>query len=120
MAGSNQRVTLAAVLLPLLFLAMTGLARANDIVVNTISGESEAAPLCSLPDAITAHNIHGTMNGSGPGSASDTIFFAVTGTVSIDEPLQITSGPVEIDGPPFGCSARGHAVSRSTAAALFN
>ena len=107
MAGSNQRVTLAAVLLPLLFLAMTGLARANDIVVNTISGESEAAPLCSLPDAITAHNIHGTMNGCGPGSASDTIFFAVTGTISIDEPLQITSGTVEIDGPPFGCSGAG-------------
>ena len=45
MAGSNRRFTLAAIALPLLFLAMSGLARANDILVNTISGESEA---CSL------------------------------------------------------------------------
>ncbi|MGC2028847.1 MAG: hypothetical protein WA642_02375, partial [Steroidobacteraceae bacterium] len=84
MAGSNRRFTLAAVLFPLLFLAISGLARANDILVNTTSGTSEAAPLCSLPDAITAHNIHGIRNGCGPGSASDTIFFAVTGTISID------------------------------------
>ena len=107
MAGSNRRFTLAAVLFPLLFLAISGLARANDILVNTTSGTSEAAPLCSLPDAITAHNIHGIRNGCGPGSASDAIFFAVTGTISIDEPLQITNGTVEIDGPTVGCSGAG-------------
>src|SRR6202023_1914745 len=104
MRGSNRRFTLAAVVLPLFFIVMSGLARANDIVVNTTSGESELAPLCSLPDAITAHNIHGTMNGCGPGTSSDRIFFAVTGTVSIDESLEITSGTLEIDGPTFGCS----------------
>ena len=63
--------------------------------------------MCSLPDAITAHNIHGTMNGCGPGSANDTIFFGVTGTISIDEPLEIASGTLEIDGPTFGCSGAG-------------
>jgi hypothetical protein len=107
MTGSNRRLRLAAVILPLLFMAMSGLARANDILVNTTSGESELAPLCSLPDAITAHNIHGTMNGCGPGTSSDRIFFAVTGTVSIDESLEITSGSLEIDGPIFGCSGAG-------------
>jgi hypothetical protein len=107
MADRNRRFTLAAIALPLLFLATSGLARANEIVVNTTSGESEPFPLCSLPDAITAHNIHGTMNGCGPGTSSDTIVFGVTGTISIDESLEITSGTLEIDGPIFGCSGAG-------------
>jgi len=111
MAGSNRRFTFAAIALPFLFVVMSGLARANDIIVNTTSGESALAPLCSLPDAITAHNIHGTVVGSGcgAGSADDAIFFDVTGTILIDEPLEIAplSGSVSINGPGIGCSGPG-------------
>ena len=109
MAGSTRRFTFAAILLPLLLLAIPGLSRANNIFVNTTDGESALAPLCSLPDAITAHNIGGSVVGSGcgPGSASDTIFIGVTGTILIDEPLEITGGTLFIDGPQFGCSGAG-------------
>ena len=54
MAGSNRRVTLAAIALPFLFVAMSGLARANDIFVNTPGSGSESAPLCTLEDAVAA------------------------------------------------------------------
>ena len=107
MAGSNRRFTLAVVLLPLLFLAMSGLARANDIIVNTTDGDSDPAPLCTLPDAILAHNLQTAFNGCGAGNGSDTIVFGVTGTISIDETLEITNGALEIEGPPFGCSGPG-------------
>jgi hypothetical protein len=107
MADRNRRFTLAAIALPFLFVMMSGLARATTFIVNTTDGESPAAPLCSLPDAITAHNIHAPMNGCPAGSSNDTIFFAVTGTISIDEPLEITSGEVTINGPIFGCSGPG-------------
>ena len=62
MADRTRRFTLAAIALPLLFLVTSGLACAKDILVNTLSGESEAFPLCSLPDAITAHNFHTIAN----------------------------------------------------------
>jgi hypothetical protein len=107
MAGSNRRFAIATVVFPLLFLVMSGLARASDIFVNTTSGESELAPLCSLPDAITAHNIVGTVGGCGPASGNDRIFFDVTGTIMIDEPLEIASGTLSITGPNFGCSGPG-------------
>src|ERR1700722_1867691 len=107
MAGSNRRFTVAAIVLPLLFLVISGLARANDIFVNTTDGESPAAPLCSLPDAITAHNLHSTVNGCGPASGNDQIFFDVTGTILVDEPLEITNGTLSINGPTFGCSGPG-------------
>jgi hypothetical protein len=107
MAGSNRRFAVAAVILPLLFLVMTGLARANDIFVNSTDGESPGAPMCSLPDAISAHNIAGTVNGCGPASGNDRIFFSVTGTIMIDEPLEITGGTLSITGPLFGCTGAG-------------
>src|SRR5690349_18316113 len=87
MAGSNRRLTLAVVLLPLLFLAMAGLSRAAVIHVTSISGEPDA-PLCSLPDAIAAAN--GTVNFCTTGTGSDEIVFDVTGTIVIDEPLVVT------------------------------
>jgi hypothetical protein len=107
MAGSNRRFAFAAILLPLLFLTMSGLARANDIFVNTTDGESPAAPLCSLPDAITAHNLQTIVNGCAAGNGLDVIFIEVTGTILIDEPLEITNGIVTIQGPLFGCSGAG-------------
>src|ERR1700722_16702562 len=98
MAGLNRRFAFAGVALPFLFLAMVGLARANDIFVNTTSGESELAPLCSLPDAITAHNLTAPVNGCNAGSGIDTIFIDVVGTILIDEPLEITGGTLDIVG----------------------
>ena len=113
MAGSNRRFTVAAVVLPLLFLVMSGWARANEIFVNTTDGESPAAPLCSLPDAITAHNLKIPINGCAAGNGLDAIFFDVTGTILIDEPLEITNGTLAIDGPQLGCSGAGPCGSDS-------
>src|SRR5258708_21163089 len=109
MAGSNRRFTFAAIALPLWFVVMSGLARANEIVVNTTDGENPAAPLCSLPDAITAHNITTAVHGCAAGNGDDQIFFAVTGTILIDEPLEIapSTGTLSINGPIFGCSDAG-------------
>jgi hypothetical protein len=86
---------------------MSGLASANAIFVNTTSGESQPAPLCSLPDAVTAHNTHLPINGCAAGSGTDAIFILVTGTILIDESLEITSGSLDIDGPIFGCAGPG-------------
>ena len=107
MAGSSRRLTLAAIALPIFFVVMSGLAQATFIFVNTTDGESPAAPLCSLPDAITAHNIHTAINGCSAGNGNDTIFIDVTGTILIDESLEVTSGILVIDGPIFGCSGAG-------------
>jgi hypothetical protein len=107
MAGSSRRLTLAAIALPILFAVMSGLAQAKDIFVNTTDGESPAAPLCSLPDAITAHNIQTAVNGCPAGTVNDTIFIDVTGTILIDEPLEIAQGTLFIQGPIFGCSGLG-------------
>lgn len=107
MAGLNRRSVVAAFVLPLLLMAMSGLSRANIIFVNTTDGDSDPAPLCTLPDAVAAHNIHSPVNGCNAGSGSDSIFFAVTGTILIDEPLEITNGTLTIQGPLFGCSGPG-------------
>ncbi|SRR5258708_5259934 len=107
MADRNRRYSLAAIALPFLFVIMSGLARANLIVVNTTDGESPAAPLCSLPDAVTAHNMTMPVNGCPAGSGDDDISFAVTGTISIDEPLEIANGHLGILAPQFGCSGIG-------------
>ena len=107
MAGLNRRLTLVALVLSSLLVGMSGLARANVIVVNTTDGESDAAPLCTLPDAVFAHNTALPVNGCAAGSADDTIVFDVTGTITIDEPLEISSGTLVIKGPGFGCSSLG-------------
>ena len=41
------------------------------------------------------------------GNGSDTIFFDVTGTILIDETLEVTNGLLGIQGPLFGCSGAG-------------
>src|ERR1700688_1957186 len=95
---------MAVVVLPLFFIVMYALARLHFIVVNTTDGESELAPLCSLPDAITAHNLEIPINGCAAGNGLDAIYFDVTGTIFIDEPLEIINGLLLIQGPNFGCS----------------
>jgi hypothetical protein len=107
MADRNRRFALAVIALPFLFLLMSGLASANSIFVNTTDGESDPFPLCTLPDAVAAHNSHLALNGCAGGSGNDAIFILVTGKILIDESLEITSGSLEIDGPIFGCSGPG-------------
>ena len=104
MAGLNKRFTLAAITFPLVFLAMAGYSRAADIIVNTTDGVSEPAPLCSLPDAVDAHNTMTAVNGCAAGSGADIIVFQVTGTITIEAPLEIANGTLTIDGPGFGCA----------------
>jgi len=109
MAGSNRRSTLAVMLLPLLFVAMSGLARANTIIVNTTDGENINPLLCSLPDAIRAVNTQFPVNGCLGGTANDDlIIIGVTGQTNIDETQEI-DGPeiLTIIGPGFGCSGPG-------------
>jgi hypothetical protein len=113
MAGSNRRYTLAAIALPFLFVAMSGLARATTIFVNTTSGLGGffSSPVCTLPDAIEAANSGFPVAGCPGGSGDDVIVIGLTGTIfvdaanlplSISDPvLQITTfgdGPVVIDG----------------------
>src|SRR5260370_32337031 len=102
MADRNRRYSLAAIALPFLFVIIAGLARANEIFVNTTDGESPMAPACSLPDAVMAHNSMAGLNGCAAGSANDTIVIGVTGTITIDEPLEITQGILIISGPTTG------------------
>ena len=96
MAGSSRRFALAVILLPLLFLTMAGVSRATTFTVTTLSGEPAAPAACGLVDAIAAAN--GTVNVCGTSSGNDTIVFALTGKIVIDEPLLITDANLTIQG----------------------
>jgi hypothetical protein len=103
MAGLNRRFRLTAIALGVLFLAIAGLAHANEITVNTTDGGSEPYPLCTLQDAVTAHNIQLAVHGCAAGSGGDDdIDFAVTGEIFIDDTLEITNGTLSIFGPDVG------------------
>jgi hypothetical protein len=104
MAVRNRRFTCAAVALPLFWLVMVGWARATIIVVNTLdSGTSDAAPLCTLEEAVLAAN-NQTMEGGCPaGTGLDTILFSVTGTIYPDATLVLDNpdGVLFIEGPAY-------------------
>jgi hypothetical protein len=102
MADRKRGFTFGAVILPFLFLALCGVASAAVLTVNTLSGEP-ASGMCSLPDAIAAHNSPGTpFNACALGSGNDIIFFTVTGKIIVDETLEISSGTLFIEGPITG------------------
>jgi hypothetical protein len=105
MAVRNRRFTVAAVALPLFWLVMVGWARATTIVVNTLdSGITDAAPLCTLEEAVLAAN-NQTMEGGCPaGTGDDTILFSVTGTIFPDDTLELDNSSEElfIEGPAYG------------------
>lgn len=109
MAGSSRRYTLAAFALPFLFLAMSGLARANTIIVNTLEGGSHYG-VCTLQDAVTAAEtqapVHSCAGGTGD---NDTIQFIVGGTIYISATLQMNNGAgsLTILGPPEGITIKG-------------
>ena len=105
MADRIRNFTFGAIILAFLLLGMSGVAGAilpAVITVNTLSGEP-APGFCSLPDAIAAHNSPGiAFNSCALGNGNDIIDFTVTGQITIDETLAITSGVLFIEGPISG------------------
>jgi predicted outer membrane repeat protein len=82
MAGSKRRFSLSAILLPLLFLTMSGLARAAIITVTNLNDTGAG----SLRAAITAH------------ASGDTINFGLSGTITINSELPAVANVLTIDG----------------------
>ena len=82
MAVRIRRSALAAIVLPVLFLAIGGLARANTIIVNTLDSGTQPFPLCTLEDAVLAAETQLPQGGCPAGTGNfDTIEFIVTGTI---------------------------------------
>jgi predicted outer membrane repeat protein len=107
MAGSNRRFTLAAVVLPFLFLVMSGSARAipvNFIEVTTLFGGSVIAVPgpCSLTDAVAAANAGATVQNCVGKPGINEIEFAVTGTITLGATLDTTASNLAIIGPAIG------------------
>ena len=107
MADRNRRFTVAAIALPLLFLVMSGLARATNILVNTLDSGSPPAPLCSLEDAVLAADTKFPQDGCVAGTGNDTIEFSVTGTITTAAMLDITDAQLTITGPAGGITIDG-------------
>ena len=82
MAGSNRRFSLSAILLPLLLLTMSGLARAAIITVANLNDSGAG----SLRAAITGH------------ASGDTIKFGLSGTITLLSELPAISDTLTIDG----------------------
>ena len=107
MAGSSKRFTFAAVLLPFLFLVMSGSALAippNVITVNTLFGGSVIAVPgpCSLTDAVAAANLGTTVQNCVAEPGPNEIVFSVTGTIVLGATLDTTAGALAIIGPTVG------------------
>lgn len=107
MAGSSKRFTLAAVVLPFLFLVMSGSALAvppNVITVNTLFGGSVIAVPgpCSLTDAVAAANLGTTVQNCVAKPGPNEIVFLVTGTIVLGATLDTTAGALAIIGPSVG------------------
>src|SRR5271154_7161587 len=109
MTGENRRFTVAAVVMPLVFLAMSGLARAATFTVsNTTDPASPMAGDGSLREAITNANTAG-------GTNNIQFNAGVTGTITLGSTLPaIVSGEtLTITGPtssPGIAISGGHAV----------
>ena len=100
MAARIRRYTLAAVALPLFFLAMSTMARAATITVDTTSA-GHVAGKCTLEDAVKSANNQAAPSGSSctaGSSDNDTIDFSVTGTIAIAATLNITDPQLAIMG----------------------
>jgi predicted outer membrane repeat protein len=82
MAGSKRRFSLAAGLLPLLFLTMSGFARAAILTVSNLNDTGAG----SLRAEMTAH------------ASGDTINFSVSGTIAINSELPAVADTLTIDG----------------------
>ncbi len=112
MAISDRRFMVAALVLPLFLLVISGRARADLIFVDTLDGNSDPGA-CTLPDAIGSANSAIPEGGCFiiPAPGADQILIGLTGTISVDaarlpliisdEALEITTygdGPVVING----------------------
>ena len=98
MADPNRRFRLAAITLPLFFLAMSGLARANFISVDT-TDDGSVPSHCTLIDAVQAANSHLAVNACPAGNGTDAIGFSVTGTITLDGELNISDAQLKLTVP---------------------
>jgi hypothetical protein len=85
---------------------MSGLARANFIIVNTLDGNTDPS-LCTLPDAIVSANTGSEVGGCviGIATGADQIVFDVTGTIFVATarlPMTVSDPVLEILGPDVG------------------
>ena len=121
MADRNRAFTLAVIALPFLFLATSGLARANTITVDTTSG-GHVVGHCSLEDAVVAADTQATPVGSTCAAGTlndDTIEFSVNGTIAIAATMIVTDTQLEIDGPALGISISGSGTTQIMRTAAF-
>jgi Chlamydia polymorphic membrane protein (Chlamydia_PMP) repeat len=86
MADRNRRFTLAAVALPVLFLAMSGLARAATFTVTNINDSGSGSLRAEIMAANTA-------------TGTNTIDFSVTGMITLMSSLPTITSSLTITGP---------------------
>ena len=107
MAHRNRRFTIAAVALPLLFLVMSGMARAATFTV-TNTGDSNVPGSGSLRDAINSANATPTV--------ANTINFSVSGTITLGSTLpaiaNTSPGSLTIDGSGQAITVDGASMFR--------
>ena len=109
MADRNRCFALTAIVLPLLFLALPGLARAATINVDTTSA-GHVAGECTLEDAVKSANNQAAPSGSSctaGSSNNDAIEFSVTGTITTAAMLEISDTQLAITGPAGGITIDG-------------
>jgi hypothetical protein len=97
MADRNRSFAVALIALPLLFLAMPGLASAATITVDTLSPTSVTGH-CNLSDAIAAANGKTGVQGCAAGTGTDTIDFSLSGTITLTSSLPAIAINLTIDG----------------------
>lgn len=121
---SFRSFTLAVFALPLLLVALPARARAANIVVDTTAG-GHALFFCTLEDAVKSFNNEASPGGSGctAGTGHDEIDFAVTGLITLVNPLvvnnTIESHPfLRIEGSPGGPYGAGGGIQLTGSNAL--
>jgi hypothetical protein len=91
------RLALASAMFPSLLAGMAN--GANPIPVNTLDGGSGISGKCALADAVLAHNTKKAQGGCPTGSADDLIQFSVTGSIFVQNTLEVTGDTLTITGP---------------------
>ncbi len=112
MTDRDRRFTCAAIVLPILLLAMSGSARAVNIITVDTTSPTSVIGHCNLSDAILAANTPAPVDGCATGIGDDTIEFSVSGTITLAATLNITDSKLTIIGPAGGITIDGGGVRR--------